>query len=772
MKMRKRYRIEVQGIVQGVGFRPYVFSLAENCGLSGWVYNHAAGVSIEIEGEEAACREFIQRLEPEKPTLARIDHVDVQEQAPHNEQGFHIRESQCGDKNTLISPDMGICSDCLRDIRNPLDRRYRYAFTNCTNCGPRFTIIENLPYDRPMTTMKAFPMCRECAAEYQDPRDRRFHAQPVACPECGPQLSFWDRAGAVQAGEPIALAQAALRQGQILAVKGLGGYHLVCDAANEAAVSELRRRKYRWDKPFAVMMEDLSRVKDYCLANDGEEALLSSQRAPIVLLRKKPGVSYLAPSLAPGNQRLGVMLPYTPLHYLLMEGMDVLVMTSANLSDEPIVFQDEEAVPRLSAVADAFLSHNRPIFRRCDDSVAIWVAAAPRLIRRSRGYAPEPLAIEDCGLDILACGGEQKNNFCLTRGKQAFVSQHIGDLHNLSTLDSFTREIDYFRSMFNVEPKALAYDLHPDYLASRYALAQSSALPKIGVQHHHAHFASVLAEHNYEGTAIGLIFDGTGYGTDGTLWGGEVLAGDCAGYRRLAHLLTIPLPGGEQAIREPWRVALSAAAMCLEADELEAALLEWIRQPGWKTLLSAAEKGLNTPASSGMGRLFDAAAALAGVGCRVNYEGQAAVEFEQLLDEQERGSYEFAILPQNDGTWLLDWRPVIKQELADLAAGRTAGSISARFHRAIVKLCCRIAQLIEQQEQLRVVALSGGCWQNVSLLEQVNAALSECGFQVLLNQDVPCNDGGIAYGQAAVAAAQIKRGDLYVPGGAGESNGY
>lgn len=755
--MNKRYHIKVSGIVQGVGFRPFVFGLAEEYALTGWVFNHAAGVSIEIQGEEAACRSFLRDLQEKQPPLARVDGVRMEEiPLETGESDFFIRGSQSGERNTLISPDMGICPDCLREMQTPEERRYGYAFTNCTNCGPRFTIIENLPYDRPMTTMKGFPLCEDCSREYENPRDRRFHAQPIACPACGPQLAFLDKQGETVDGDPIALAQTALRRGEILAVKGLGGYHLVCDARNEEAVSTLRQRKYRWDKPFAVMMENIEITRQYCLLQDAEEALVRSQRSPIVLLRKR-SVASLAPSLAPGNGRLGVMLPYTPLHVLLLAGMGALVMTSGNLSDEPIVFQDEEVVERLSSIADGFLTHNRPIFRRCDDSLLVYAAGAGRLLRRSRGYAPEPLALPDCGNTILACGAEQKNCFCLTRGEQAFLSQHIGDMHNLATLDSFKQEIEYFQKMFQIQPKVLAYDLHPDYLASRYALERKDVQRKIPVQHHHAHFASVLAEHDYRGQAIGLIFDGTGYGLDGTIWGGEVFLGDSREYRRFAHLLPLGLPGGERAIREPWRLALAAAQAALKKEELERLLPDCIKRPGWQMLLQTMEKGVNLTRSSGMGRLFDAAAALAGVGCLTNYEGQAAVEFEQKISSLPEGerAYSFLLREQSERPLHIDWRPLVREELADLAAGVDVSRISARFHLAVAELCLQLCQIIREKEGLNVVALSGGCWQNVTLLEKTVGLLGKSGFQVLLNEKVPCNDGGIAYGQAAVAAARM-----------------
>lgn len=757
--MLVRYQIQVHGIVQGVGFRPFIYVLAEELGLTGWIYNHAAGVTIEIQGEETVCREFQKRLQTDRPALSRIDQVESQLIPVQRETEFVIRESRSGEKNTLVSPDMGVCDDCLQELWDPSDRRYRYAFINCTNCGPRFTIIENLPYDRPMTTMKDFPLCSDCAREYRDPHNRRFHAQPVACPVCGPQLAFLDKGGQAQKGDPISLAQDAIRAGRILAVKGLGGYHLVCDAKNEEAVAALRQRKYRWDKPFALMLADEGAVSQYCLFNLEEEELLRSQRRPIVLLRKDSKETDLAPSLAPGNGRLGVMLPYTPLHYLLMEGMDALVMTSGNISDEPIVFQDQEAVERLSVIADGFLTHNRPIFRRCDDSVVQWSAGGLRLVRRARGYTPEPISILDSGRAILACGGEQKNTFCLTRSNQAFISQHIGDLQNIATLESFQREIGYFCTMFNVEPQVLAYDLHPDYLSTRYALEQGGCVKKLGVQHHHAHLASVLAEHDHHEAVIGLIFDGTGYGTDGCLWGGEVLIGDCCTYQRAAHLGPLPLPGGEQAIREPWRVGLAAAILALPREELESALPQWLRPMGWQTLVRIVEQGIYAPVSTGMGRLFDAVAAIAGVGVRVNYEGQAAVELEQLLDERIDGRYCFTIQQKKDAPWVVDQRPVIRAALEDIHKSVAPGGISVRFHRAVVDLCREICSQLRDSTGLHTVALSGGCWQNVWLLEHTVESLREAGFNVLLNQRVPCNDGGLSYGQAAVAAARLMRGD-------------
>jgi len=761
--MTARYAVEVQGIVQGVGFRPFVFRLAEELRLTGWVYNSAAGVSLEIEGEEEACRDLIRRLYDEAPLLARVDRVEAKPIPPQGGLAFVIRPSRLGEKNTLVSPDMGICPDCLAELRDPANRRYRYAFTNCTNCGPRFTIIESLPYDRPFTTMRDFPLCGDCAAEYHDPRDRRFHAQPNACPACGPRLSFRDREGGSPAGDPLALTQQWLKAGRIMAIKGLGGYHLACDARNGAAVSELRRRKYRWDKPFALMAPDLETARRFCQISGAEAALLTSQRRPIVLLNKGPGSLELAGDIAPGNGRLGMMLPYTPLHDLLLEGFDALVMTSGNLSEEPIAYDDQEAFLKLRLIADGFLTHDRAIFRRCDDSVMVHAAGLPRLVRRSRGYAPEPLFIPDSGRNILATGGSQKNTFCLTRGNQAFLSQHIGDLLNLPTFKGYCREIDYFRQMFSSEPQILAYDPHPEYLSTKYAVAYEGDVIKAPVQHHHAHLASVLAEHRLDEPVVGLIFDGTGYGADGRLWGGEVLVGDLTSYWRAAHLLCLPLPGGEQAIREPWRQALSALRLAAGRDALERAAPPGLLAEGWRLVLQATEQGLNAPFSSGMGRLFDAAAALIGIGRRVNYEGQAAVELEQVIDDSAAGAYRIDVIPDSEAggaSRLLDWRPLIISLAGDLRRGTPPGALAVRFHRAVVNVCLEICERLREETGLNRVALSGGCWQNVWLLEHAWAALEQAGFRVYGNSQVPANDGGIAYGQAAVAAALARKGEI------------
>lgn len=757
-----RARLEISGIVQGVGFRPYVFRAARDRGLTGWVFNHAAGVTVEAEGEREEVEDFIAELRERPPYLAVVEEIAVSYLRPIGDADFRIRESGGGSRETLISPDMATCDDCLAEMRDPANRRYRYAFTNCTNCGPRFTIIKSLPYDRPYTTMDGFPMCGDCRREYEDPLDRRFHAQPVACPECGPRLIFTDAAGRELPGDPLELAQAALSQGKILAVKGLGGFHLCCDAHNDAAVRELRRRKVRWDRPFALMMPDTAAVREYCLLGAEEERLLTGPRRPILLLKRRREGRELPEEIATGNGRLGVMLPYTPLHHLLLEQWPALVMTSGNISDEPIVYEDGQALDKLGGLADFFLTHDRPVFRRCDDSVAVFAAGAVRLIRRSRGYAPEPLSIPDCGTSILACGGQQKNTFCLTRGGRAFLSQHIGDLDNLPTFDSFQREIGYFTEMFNSKPRLVVADRHPDYLATRFA-REYPGVKKLFVQHHHAHLSSVLAEHDRcFRPALGLIFDGTGLGDDGHIWGGEALIGDCLSYRRAAHLLPLPLIGGEQAVREPWRQALAAAAVAFGPEQIPKGLTD--RFPdSWPLLLEAWQAGVNSPLSSGMGRLFDAAAALSGLCPTVSYDGQAAVEYEQLLSRLEDGcqdkQYRIELAESPDGL-ILDWRPLVRSLVNDSLTQTAPELLSLFFHRAVAGACRELCLRLREESGLNDVALSGGCWQNVWLLEEVERLLTAAGFNVMTNRAVPCNDGGLSFGQAAVAAAQIMKGVL------------
>lgn len=785
--------IHISGIVQGVGFRPFVYGLATRLALLGWVRNTSAGVDIEVEGPPAALQAFITGLTDEAPPLARIDELVVQPRPADGFQSFEIVHSQPVDGAFQpISPDVSICPDCQRELFDPLDRRYRYPFINCTNCGPRFTIIEDIPYDRPKTTMASFPLCPECAAEYSDPLDRRFHAQPVACPVCGPQVwlelsrteTVGPDSGAPSGDAAIREARRLLAVGQIVAIKGLGGFHLACDATNLAAVDELRRRKLRVDKPFALMALDMETIARHSLVNDVERALLESRQRPVVILRRRPG-SPVASQVAPHQVSLGFMLPYTPLHYLLLAPAElsgtagvpeVLVMTSGNLSEEPIATDNAEARQRLSGLADAFLMHDRPIRTRCDDSVLRVFepqpgaagcrpaeSGAPSLVplRRARGYAPFPVRLPRQSPPVLATGAELKNTFCITRDRYAFLSHHIGDLENYETLCSFKDGVAHFERLFRIQPQAIAYDLHPDYLATRYALerAQRTGIPAYGVQHHHAHIAACMAEHGLPGEqpVIGVAFDGTGYGADGAIWGGEFLLADYTGFQRAAHLAYIPLPGGDKAVREPWRIALAW---------LQRAGLEWSGDlpcvqaaasgpfPAAETLRllqRQLETGLNAPLTSSMGRLFDAVAALAGVRQSVNYEAQAAIELEALVDPQEHGSYPFESAPTPAGVLAIDPLPLIRDVLSDRRAGVQTALIAARFHNSLAWLVVEICHALRAQSGAKEVVLSGGVWQNLTLLGKTLAGLQAEGFTVYIHRQVPANDGGLALGQAAVA---------------------
>ena len=743
-----RYRIQVRGIVQGVGFRPFVYRQAARFGLSGFVQNTGSGVTIEIEGESAACAAFLAALSEEAPPLSRIQNVEQNEIPTTNERGFSICKSESGEKTALISPDIGICEDCKRELLSKEDRRYRYPFINCTNCGPRFSIIQDIPYDRANTSMRAFLQCPDCQSEYDNPLDRRFHAQPNACAVCGPELMLFV-GGVPQKGDAIARFAELIRAGKIVAVKGLGGFHLSCDATNESAVQLLRARKQRYEKPFAVMLRDMGVVRHYCAVSSEEETLLTGAQKPIVLLQKRENAS-LAPSVAPSNRRLGVMLPYTPLHCLLLEETPALVLTSGNVSDRPMHYIDQDMPLVFASLADAVLTHNRPIVRRVDDSVFVVSHGIPRPLRRARGWAPEPLPLGGNPRPLLAMGAQQKNTFCLVKDGQAFLSSHVGDLDDPDTENEYLREIVSMQRLFSVEPELVVCDLHPDYASTR--LAQEMHLPLVAIQHHHAHFASVLAEHAVKIPALGFIWDGTGYGEDGTVWGGETLFGTVARSRRVGHILPFSLPGGEAAVREPWRVALSVSEKTLGRES--ALRLFSSRASESALLLQAACAGLNAPVTTSMGRLFDAVAALCGLRETVSYEGQAAIELEQCADETEQERYHFSIVREPDG-WIYDWRPVVNSVILDAANGLRAGVISMRFHRALAELLANAAELHRSETGCNRIALSGGCFQNELLLKLGEDQLLTRGFTVLLNHQVPCNDGGISICQAVVAAAML-----------------
>ncbi len=775
--MSRGAKIHISGVVQGVGFRPFVYNLASRHQLLGWVKNTSAGVDIAVDGPDEALESFIRELRDEAPPLSRIDEFSASYGPLSGFTSFEILHSEAiPDAFQPISPDVAICKDCLRELFDPNDRRYRYPFINCTNCGPRFTIIQDIPYDRPKTTMARFPMCPDCAREYADPTDRRFHAQPVACPKCGPRVWLEHLESGVV--ERSAEDEAAIREtrrllgaGGIVAVKGLGGFHLACDATNPDAVTELRRRKLRVDKPFALMMLDLAVVEQHCFVDHAERVLLESGARPIVLLKRKPD-SQIAREVAPGQDWVGVMLPYTPLHYLLFAdslepGSSVLpplVMTSGNLSEEPIATDNAEARLRLAPLADAFLMHDRDIHIRCDDSVVRVFAdasdistAAPSIypLRRSRGYAPFPVKLPWVVTPLLAAGAELKNTFCITNRDYAFLSHHIGDMENYETLQSFEQGVRHFERLFRVKPEAIAYDLHPNYLASRYAVqrAQNEGLESIGAQHHHAHIAACMAEHGLDGTSpvIGVAFDGTGYGEDGAIWGGEFLVADYAGYRRALHLGYFRLPGGDAAIRHPARIALALLwSLGIEWDARLGSFGD-LSPEERATVRTQLERGLNAPDTSSMGRLFDAAAALAGVRQRVNYEAQAAIEFEALATESSEESYPFDI-----GSETIGAETAIRALLADVFAGMPLAVISGRFHNGLARMVLESCAKIRTETALNQVVLSGGVWQNITLLRRTLSLLLQAGFQVYLHRAVPTNDGGLALGQAAIAAQRLR----------------
>jgi hydrogenase maturation protein HypF len=760
-----RRLIRVRGIVQGVGFRPFVYNLGLELGLTGYVLNSSAGVTIEAEGEEAAVQKLIEALRHHPPPLAQINELTVAEISPSGDREFVIRESHAeAGEFVLVSPDVATCNDCWRDFGDRENRRYGYPFTNCTNCGPRYTIIQDIPYDRPMTTMSRFTMCDDCRREYLDPTNRRFHAQPNACPVCGPGLALIASDGSFpeehqyhsqDCSAIVHRARELLKQGKIVAVKGLGGFLLACDAENEEAVRLLRKRKRRSDKPFALMSRDLASVERFCEMSVEDRASLISQRRPIVVLPHRTD-SPISRATAPGNNTIGVMLPYTPLHYLLfsdspMDPSDftALVMTSGNLSEEPIVTSNTEAWERLRSVADWFMFHNRDIHMRADDSVVRTFAGTEHVLRRSRGYVPHPVNLGIEMREILAVGAELKNTFCLTKGSFAFLSQHIGDLENYETLTFFQETLANLKKLFRVEPQAIAYDLHPRYMSTHFA-QQLPIAKKIGVQHHHAHVASCMAENHLKGKVLGVAFDGTGYGTDGKIWGGEFLVADFAGFERAAHLRYVPLPGGDAAIRQPWRIALSYLRDTFGADGLPS--LEFLKHVPAKELelVSAMlARNINTVETSSCGRLFDAVSSLINVRQEVNFEGQAAIELEMLCDPDEAGSYPFEIVDGLEAQ--IDLRPTIDKIVRDLAAMTPKNVIASRFHNTVATFVVEVCRRMKSRTGLSRVCLSGGTFQNIYLLRRSTQYLEDAGFEVFTHATVPPNDGGISLGQAVIA---------------------
>ncbi|MFH1560856.1 MAG: carbamoyltransferase HypF [Chloroflexota bacterium] len=779
-----RASMVVRGIVQGVGFRPFVHRLAHEYGLNGWVLNSTEGVVIEVEGARERLEDFISDITFKAPPLAVIERVEANLLPPVGYQSFVIQPSHdLEGKFVLISPDICVCEDCLRELFEPKDRRFRYPFINCTNCGPRFTIIKDIPYDRSKTTMSMFPMCPQCSGEYHDPADRRFHAQPNACPACGPGVWLAGQEGSLLAEAEAAIPEARrlLARGAILGVKGSGGFHLACDATRDASLSLLRKRKGRVNKPFAVMSLDCQEVEKYCYLSEGEKQLLESPQRPIVLLRTRPGCP-ISPLVAPNNLYLGVILPYTPLHYLLLEKRGVardmlaLVMTSGNMSEEPIVKDNEEALERLGALADAFLFHNRDIHVRCDDSVARVFEGKEFLLRRSRGHAPLPVRLPFEVRPGLACGGHLKNTFCLTRDNYAFLSHHIGDLENLETLSSFESGIEHFQGLFRVDPEVVAYDLHPEYLSTRYALElkrkRAGGMQFIPVQHHHAHVASCMAENGLSGPAIGVAFDGTGYGEDGQVWGGEFLVADYAGFERVAHLQYLPLPGGEASIRKPYRMALSYLSFLPKDLVANLALLKRVSPLELAVVKKQVEERFNSPLTSSMGRLFDAVSSLLGICDAITYEGQAAIELEMMAEGSVEEGYHWPVGGRRFPL-VLDWAYPLEGVISDLKAGVPVPVISARFHNTIAEMIAQTCAAIREKMGLDQVVLSGGVFQNTVLLERALRQLRSRGFEPFTHHQIPCNDGGISLGQAVVADARLKvktakRGEsIYVPGRAG-----
>jgi len=751
----RRLHVVLRGAVQGVGFRPFVYRLATEMSLPGWVINSAQGVFIEVEGQEAELRAFLGRLEREKPAVALIQSLEHSFLDAVGFSRFEIRESEGGAKTALILPDLASCPDCVGEIHDPSNRRYRYPFTNCTNCGPRFTIIESLPYDRQRTSMKRFEMCPECTREYHDPTNRRFHAQPNACPVCGPQLELWDAAGTIVAHRDEALqeAEAMIRAGQIVAIKGIGGFHLMVDARNEDAVRRLRERKQREEKPLAVMYPGYQKVMEDCEVSSVEARLLRSPECPIVLLRRRESAALtpLAASLAPRNPNLGVMLPYAPLHHVLLRDLGFpVVATSGNLSDEPICIDEHEALERLAGIADVFLVHDRPILRHVDDSIAREIGARELILRRARGFAPLPIQVERELPKLMAVGAHQKNTVAASVGRQVFVSQHIGDLETVQSLRAFHHVVDTFQRLYELEPAAIACDMHPDYLSTQYAM--KSGRKTLAVQHHFAHVLACMAENCLEPPLLGVSWDGSGFGPDHTIWGGEFLLVEANGFRRVAHLRPFRLPGGEAAVKEPRRVALSLLYQIFGEGAFamsEIASLAAFSTEELRVIAPMLRRGINSPLTSSMGRLFDGVASLIGLHQRCGFEGQAAMELEFAIPRPApEEAYPFEL--GDSDPLILDWEPMVRAILNEVAAGVPSGPIAARFHNTLVRAIGAVAC----QAGVEKVALTGGCFQNKYLTDCAVRHIEMCGHRPYWHQRIPPNDGGIALGQLMAAARE------------------
>jgi hydrogenase maturation protein HypF len=752
----RRQRHEIQGIVQGVGFRPFVYRLAHELNMTGWVRNTPAGVEIEIEGSEALHDSFDHALHTALPPLAHVTSHTYAPIPPVNDACFSILPSGTEGTDIRIAPDSALCPDCLQELFEPGNRRFRYPFITCTNCGPRYSIITGVPYDRPKTTMARFPLCPECTDEYENPLDRRFHAQPIACHSCGPQVRLLNSSGEMLAERDAAVMQTIelLTNGAILAIKGIGGYHLAVDACNHAAVLRLRERKKRDEKPFAVMAASHEAARELALMNEMEDRLLSSPEAPIIIVRKRPE-SLIAEPVAPNNGWLGLMLPYAPLHHLIMrDNFQALVMTSGNISDEPVVFEDRDALQRLGGIADYILTHDRPIHIRSDDSVMRVFQGKPLFYRRARGFAPRAVTLPFAVQPLLAAGAELKSAICLANGNQAFLSQHIGDLKNSTTRDSFGHTVEHLSTLLTITPKQVACDLHPDYLSSRFA--EDAALPLSRVQHHHAHLASCMAENGLDGEVIGVIFDGTGYGPDGTIWGGEFLVGGYDDFQRVAHFRPVPLPGGDTAVREPWRMAMAYLYQALgeAAFSLDHPVARMLAEQERGLFAQMLRRGINSPLTSSCGRLFDAVAALLNIRYHVSYDGQAAIELEahaEMCEDTTDVTYPY-VFDNRDGAPLqVDFSATVVAILHDISAGVSVSGVAYRFHRTVAAAATDLCLEISETSGHDRIIFSGGVFQNRLLSEMLYTALSNKGLNVFTHRLVPPNDGGIALGQVAIA---------------------
>ena len=758
--------IRIRGIVQGVGFRPFIHRQIKAYDLKGWIRNTSFGAELVIEGTPENISSFVEELPVRKPPLAVIEKIHVSECEPCGFEDFRIIPSETGaEADTLVSPDICTCGDCLKELFDPKDRRYRYPFINCTNCGPRFTIIRNVPYDRKSTTMEPFAMCPECASEYRDIEDRRYHAQPDCCPECGPKLYWQEADGTRVYEEPVGAALAALRAGKIIAVKGLGGFHLACRADAPAFSHVLRERKKRDRRPFALMCADVSEVRKICLLSPEEERLITSPARPIVLLKKKEAASF---SYISENDRIGIMLPYTPVHFLLLaEEIRTLVMTSANLSDRPIIYKNEEAAAGLAGICDGFLMHDREIETRCDDSV-LWPADGGYFMRRSRGFAPYPITLTAPVPMILACGAEQKATFSLSKKEHVFPSQHIGDLKNIEAYENFREQIAHFEKLFSIRPERIVCDLHPDYLSSVYAAERSAAegIPLVRVQHHHAHMVSCMADNDLTDPVIGIIWDGTGLGVDGTIWGGEFLAGDAAGYVRHGSIRPVRLPGGDRAVKEIWRTGVSLLADAFAENGDPAIPEQLIRRiaedgnvpdQGPDTVRKMLAANVNCPASSGMGRLFDGVSAVLGILQLADYEGEGAILLEAAAEENRSLQYETAFYEDGDGIRRFDWRPMLREMASELLGGAAVSACAAKFMNTLTAAAAEQCIYIRKKTGLNEVVLSGGTFQNMYLLRSVTAVLAEDGFAVHHHHRVSTNDEGISLGQLMIAERQMRK---------------